>query len=702
MTDFLYQFLVKIIASSGLDGACQVFLQESSRYFGCEQGIFTFANPAKKIIEIKAIVGLEPNNHWTESDTESFFEKPITNLVLQKDRPQFLDHLSLQKQTEPGETFYFPDSKSLLSYREHLDIGDEIIVILESKQAQKPSADIDLLRLMVKNVINLLKSRKRSEKRAKELSWVWDVKREVSAFDEDLDISEMSGLLGKILRLALSRTNTKNGAILMVDEETSDLLIYQEAIKGSVISKNGITTRRFYRRKDRPSGLCYWIFDNNKAYMTLDATKDPNYVPLFKEIKSSLGVPISFQDRCIGVIIVESVRRNAFVEADRHLLLDLAQNVTMFVRRAQLYEETKKKGVQPILIRGLSQEWQEVERRVEKSAATNATVMLRGESGTGKELVAHSTHFNSPRKHNPFVVVNCAAIPEQLLESTFFGHVKGAFTGATYDRIGEFEKAEKGTIFLDEIGDLSLPLQVKLLRVLQTGEIMKIGSNELSQVVDVRVIAATSRNLEDMIKKGSFREDLYYRLHVVPIFLPPLRSYRDSIPGMIKSFIEQSNREYGKKIIDISSDSLNALINYDFPGNVSELKNIIEQAVILEDNEKIQINILPQHISAPIKEALKKSGLDTIDNDNLASNTGKSDILNHIDIFQDDYKSLRQHYLQNFERQYLEQLLAEYDGNMAKAAAMAGINRVNLYKLAKKHNLNPDNFRKEHGQENSP
>jgi DNA-binding NtrC family response regulator len=221
-------------------------------------------------------------------------------------------------------------------------------------------------------------------------------------------------------------------------------------------------------------------------------------------------------------------------------------------------------------------------------AETDATILIRGETGTGKELVAKAAHYNSLRANKPFVKVNCTALPETLLETELFGHVKGAFTGAARDRKGRFEAADGGTLFLDEIGDISQGMQLKLLRVLQEMEFEKLGSNKTLKV-DVRIIASTNRDMEEAIREGAFREDLFFRLNVVPIFIPPLRDRKDDIYPLANKFLEKLNKKHKKKIRVIPSDLMTVLLNYDWPGNVRELENSIERAVILTKGETIDL-----------------------------------------------------------------------------------------------------------------
>lgn len=227
-----------------------------------------------------------------------------------------------------------------------------------------------------------------------------------------------------------------------------------------------------------------------------------------------------------------------------------------------------------------------------RAADSKATILITGESGTGKEVLAKSIHYISSRKEKPFIAVNIPALPETLLESELFGHEKGAFTGAEKAKKGRFELADKGTIFLDEIGDIPLNLQVKLLRVLQEHQIEKLGSTEIIDI-DVRIIAATHQNLEEKIKDGSFREDLYYRLNIVSIHIPPLRERKEDIVPLTEYFIEKYSKENKKVKVNLSKEAIDLLMKYDFPGNVRELENIIERAVVLSRSEIITVNDLP-------------------------------------------------------------------------------------------------------------
>lgn len=302
-----------------------------------------------------------------------------------------------------------------------------------------------------------------------------------------------------------------------------------------------------------------------------------------------------------------------------------------------------------------SPKMQEVLSVAARAAESKATVLITGESGSGKEVLAKSIHYISSRKDKPFVAVNVPALPETLLESELFGHEKGAFTGADKARIGRFELANKGTIFLDEIGDIPMNLQVKLLRVLQEHKIERLGSNE-SIEIDVRVIAATHQNLEQKIKDGTFREDLFYRLNVISIHIPPLRERKEDVMPLIEHFIKKYAEENGKPKIEISKEAVDYLMKYNYPGNVRELENIIERAVVLSRQNIITVNDLPSNVK----------GFKT-----------------ETDPILDENKTLNEQ-VEALEKKLIYDALMRANGNQSLAGRMLGITERNLrYKMQK-------------------
>jgi DNA-binding NtrC family response regulator len=294
---------------------------------------------------------------------------------------------------------------------------------------------------------------------------------------------------------------------------------------------------------------------------------------------------------------------------------------------------------------------------IETVAQTDTTVLIYGESGTGKEIAANAIHLQSPRKNGPFVKVNCAALPETLLETELFGHEKGAFTGALKQRKGRFEIADRGTLFLDEIGDISLAVQVKLLRVLQERQFERVGGNETLSV-NVRLVCATQRDLKEEIRKGSFREDLYYRLNVVPILLPSLRERREDILLLADHFIDKFSRKMGKEITGLSEDAKTILLKYDFPGNIRELENMLERAVALIKGKVIQAYDLPEEVcgqTTPIHDLCEKI-------------QGTKPLATAVNLF---------------EKEYIQSVLEKTKGKKGQAAEMLGISRKTLWEKIK-------------------
>lgn len=304
---------------------------------------------------------------------------------------------------------------------------------------------------------------------------------------------------------------------------------------------------------------------------------------------------------------------------------------------------------------GVSEKMRQVLNTVQRVAPTKSTVLIRGESGTGKELIARAIHEHSHRRDKPYVRVSCAALGEGVLESELFGHEKGAFTNAVVQRIGRFELADGGTLFLDEIGDVPLSTQTKLLRVLQEQEFERVGSSRSIQV-DVRVIAATHRALEAAIKAGTFREDLFYRLNVIPLYIPPLRERKEDIPPLVEAFLKKYSRETNKQVTKVQPEGMNLLINYSWPGNVRELENVIERCVVLAVTDSIIVEQLPPEIRAATGDAPLKVPEDLP--------------LPQI--------------LDNLEKQLIIHALWKANGVKAEAAQLLGIQRTALhYKLQK-------------------
>jgi len=340
-------------------------------------------------------------------------------------------------------------------------------------------------------------------------------------------------------------------------------------------------------------------------------------------------------------------------------------------KKIRNFEPTKlnTEGLEAMI--GSSKPMCEIYQTIEHLKDSQASVLILGESGTGKEVLARAIYKTSSRKSKPFVVINCSAIPATLMESELFGHVKGAFTGATQDKRGLFEEADGGTVFLDEIGEIPPAIQVKLLRTLQEGEIRQVGGSD-TRHVDVRIIAATHRNLNELIQKGEFREDLYYRLNVISINLPPLRERNEDIPLLAHSFLQRCAKKMGKEVKEISLDAMQILQNYNWVGNVRELENTIERSVVLSQGSLIQVQDLPAKL--------------------LGKNYYVPDV-EEIKSAHTCYQNAKQRALTLFNKNYLRHLLQESHGNISIASSKAGMDRSNLKKIIRKYEIDLKEFR---------
>lgn len=365
---------------------------------------------------------------------------------------------------------------------------------------------------------------------------------------------------------------------------------------------------------------------------------------------------------------VEAVKRGAFDYLAKPFTADqLCLVAERALRHKQLLQENLNLreqlaanfGFDKIL--GASRAMGNVFRTLQKVVRSDANILLQGETGTGKELVARTIHAHSLRRENPFVVVDCAALPENLLESEFFGHEKGAYTGADRATRGLLEMAHTGTLFLDEIGELSPALQVKLLRILQEREFRRLGG-EKTIPVDIRVISATNRDLRAEIARKNFREELYYRLNVVTVTLPPLRDRKEDIPLLANHFLQQVTQQYHRPSQSLSPEVIQFLLTYAWPGNVRELQNVIQHAVLLTDGDNILISNLPEYLRTELPQEMS-------------------------------FQSVRQKQAEAVEKTFLVELLRKHGGNVSEAAAEGKMTRKMVYRLAKKFGIEVEQFR---------
>ncbi len=431
-----------------------------------------------------------------------------------------------------------------------------------------------------------------------------------SSFELEKNLSKTMRALGDYLEM-------ERGSVFLLDHTSRELRI---------VAAHGLTREQIERGKYRiGEGIVGRVIEKGTPLVIPNVGEEPLFLNktgsrIGKSGISFLCVPISFKGEPIGVLSVDRIFKDhgITVDEDVRVLEIIASIIAQYVilwkhyrdsedEKESLKLQLKGKYSLPNII-GTSDKMQEIFEAVHRVADSRATVILYGESGTGKELIAKSIHYMSPRAKAPFVKFNCASIPEGLLESELFGHERGAFTGAVSVRKGRFELANAGTILLDEIGDLPLNLQPKILRVLQEREFERVGG-EKTMKVDVRLIAATSRNLEELVSKGKFREDLFYRLNVVPIFMPALRERKEDIPLLVEFFLNRFNQENGKNI-SLSPEALRVLMEYAWPGNVRELENTMERIVVMSSRETIRASDLPINLKLPSpEEVLQRESL---------------------------------------------------------------------------------------------
>lgn len=386
--------------------------------------------------------------------------------------------------------------------------------------------------------------------------------------------------------------------ILIVEDKESMAEMLKEAISGEgyrvLLAKDGLSGIKMIKAERIDLILTDLKLPQKDGMELLGVVKEES--PLTPVIIMTAYGSIETAVRAIKEGAFDFITKPFDVDHLIMLIKRAIENQRLITENILLKEEFSFRLALPTII-GRSEKIKEVARKIQKVSQTKVTVLITGESGTGKELFARAIHFLSPRKGYPFVPINCAAIPEGLLESELFGYEKGAFTGADSRKLGKFELAQKGTVFLDEVGDLSLTLQAKLLRVIQECEIERLGSTKAIKT-DVRVIAASNKDLERAVAEKTFREDIYYRLSVFPIKIPPLRERKEDIPLLTKYFIKKYSQELKTDVKNISSNAMNLLIEYDWKGNVRELENTIERAIILSAKE----TIMPEHISLnPLK-----------------------------------------------------------------------------------------------------
>jgi two-component system, NtrC family, nitrogen regulation response regulator NtrX len=445
-------------------------------------------------------------------------------------------------------------------------------------------------------------------------------------------------------------------SVLIVDDESG----IRESL-GSLLREEGYTVEGvatgeecLERLQVRPFDLVLldvWL-PKKDGLETLERIQEQDGAPMVVMISGHANIETA----------VRATKLGAFDFIEKPLSLEktilAVKNALDYLRLEEENRRLRAELEQRHQILGVTVPMKALRQQIALTAPTNGRVLIYGESGTGKELIARALHAQSPRASMPFVEVNCAAIPEELIESELFGHRKGSFTGASEDKIGKFQKADGGTLFLDEVGDMSLKTQSKVLRVLEEQRFEPIGSNE-AVTVDVRVIAATNKKLEEEIARNAFREDLFYRLNVIPFYAPPLRERIDDIPILARHFLAEFCQEYGKKPKELSLAAMEVLLQYPWPGNVRELKNLIERLVIICPASRIE----PHHLPPEVFRGASSSP-------------------------QRPYANL-QEARSAYEREFVLRKLEESRWNMTRAAAALGLERSHLYRKMKSLGISP-------------
>ena len=473
-------------------------------------------------------------------------------------------------------------------------------------------------------------------------------------------------LVGPLLRLLAEEAGLLRSALTRFDADRDELV---------VVAAHGLTPAEVRRGRFKPGeGLTGTVFATGEPVAVETAANDPLFldrtgVGRMSRSHAFICIPVRHEGRVLGTLsgYRPTVGRRVLTQ-DVDLLTAVAGALGAHLRPVD--ESTQAIApTAPVRPRGLigkSKAVQEVMEQLGRVAPSATTVLLLGESGTGKELAAQALHRHGPRSAGPFVKVNCAALPEGLVESELFGHERGAFTGAVGQRRGRFERARGGTLFLDEVGELSLPVQVKLLRVIQEREFERVGGEETLSA-DVRLVAATSRDLTSMVEQGTFRQDLYYRLHVFPLHMPPLRKRGDDILLLADHFVEICSRAHGRRVRRISTSAIDMLMAYHWPGNVRELENCIERAVLLARDDVIQGHHLPPTLqTAEASDTALPEGL----KERLAA----------------------------VEREILLDTLKSTRGNMAEAARRLGITERIMGLRVRRYGLDARRFRPPRGR----
>ncbi len=477
----------------------------------------------------------------------------------------------------------------------------------------------------------------------------------------------VKGIMADFVDVARKLTDSDYGSIYVLEQEDGEVRVVSAHEEGELLDE----LPNLLEQDQESPGIITWVYRNNEPYLSNDVDKDPYYFRAFKDSQANLVVPIRLQGKPIGVLSVESQNRGHYNAEHQVRLEDLAEAVSLFVSRRWLTEYSRRRGYNVEIV-GISDAIRSIEALIKRVAPTREPVLLTGESGVGKELLAHAIHYFSTRRDQEMLIVNCGAFAEELLASELFGHVRGAFTGAHRDKAGKFELADGGTLFLDEVESMSPRLQVMLLRVLEQGEVQKVGEERGARRIDVRIIAASNQDLPELVAEGSFREDLLFRLNVFDVRVPPLRARVEDVPLLAEHFLRSFRVTNGRGPEGFAADALETLQQHDWPGNVRELRNAVHRAAVLAEGEVVRLSDLAPSVTgsatsvAPVVVApLADGGGDA----EASSQVGASLLLDDV-----------------VER-HVRQVLEAAGGNKSRAADLLGIPRTSLYHKLRKYGI---------------
>lgn len=589
--------------------------------------------------------------------------RPYAYVIKGQDPDQLLDTLA-------GAVEYFKNFLENLKLNEELKRLNQKLV-QKTEDLSKANTDIESFNQILKETV---------ERQIKEITRKEEILARIIEIGNIISSSlDLTKILSMVMKISKSMMNVDACSLILFDERDSKLFHKVVLQKGGKIFKQSFEL-------NEEKGILNWVFWQKESIIINDVYNDTRFYPKYDEIpgfetRTMLCIPLKAKEGILGVAqVINKADGKGFSEDDKDIFAVLCTQVALSVKNARLFEEINRakeiKEKENIILRdrlgekwdfhniiGKGQRMKELMEMVQKVAEAPYSVMITGESGTGKELIAKSIHYNSPRHDGPFITLNCAAVPKDLIESELFGHEKGAFTGATQRKPGLFELANGGSIFLDEIGDMSLQAQAKILRILQEKELQRIGGSELINV-NVRILAATNKDLLLEIKKGNFREDLYYRLNVVSIHIPPLRERKEDIPLLIDHFLKESNKDMNKRVSSLPQKILQIFMDYHWPGNIRELKNTIERIVTLSPSDSIiNVDVLPLEI--------RSSGSLSCWDLSRYKKTGNM------------YHAQRQ-----LEKEMIIEALEKTKYNKSRAADLLGISRKVLYEKINSHGIN--------------